>query len=423
MKVALINPSHLYLKQPHSQAPLGLMYIAAVLEEAGHEPIFVNLTGMTTDEGLKAIPEADLYGITGTIVDIGNINKLIVGLKTQFTAPVVVGGPCSVVPDALVGADSVVRGEGEVIIFEVIKDVEANRLKPHYIGKVVGKLDTLPLPARHLLGSLGGNIFVNNKKYKGEQSTVITSSRGCPYRCAFCSSPGFWSNKVRFHSPERVRDEVKHVIDTYGVYQFRFSDDSFTANPERAKRIADLLRPLDVMWRVSVRVNPHDMEMLERMRAGGCREVSFGVESFDQRVLDHLNKKTTVQDNMEAIRNAHNAGMVVRVLFMVGTPGQQSDTIDINIQRIEELSGYIGSVACTAYMPLPGSDIWNSPEKYGVIITDREYAGYNFYLFGPKGVREMPVAISHLNRDDQEVSEESLRFRDYLVRKGIANEG
>lgn len=418
MKIVLINPPHPYLKQPRSQAPLGLLYVAAALEKLGHDVSVADYTA-TSWKDIK-VPNADMYGITGTLIDVDSINRVIALVKDTSSSPVVVGGPCAEVSECIVGADSIVFGEGELIIEKVVREI--NNLSGEYHASAIKDLDALPYPARHLLTYHGGNIFANNKMYKGRYSTVITSSRGCPHNCAFCSSPSIWGS-ARFRSAESVAAEAGHIVNRYKIHQLRFSDDSFTAIPNRAVKIAELLKPLDVFWRVSIRVKPNGVEMFRAMYEGGCREVSFGIESFDQHVLDTLNKNTTVDDNIAAIKNAKKAGMVVRALLMVGTPGQRPDTIEKNTSVIDTLDGRIDSVSCTTFMPLPGSAIWRSPEKYGIQIVDTDYTNYNFYMFDKSGKRDTPMVITHINRDDKDVIEENATFRQYLINKRIANVG
>lgn len=420
MKIVLINPPHPYLKEPKTQSPSGLMYLAAVLEEAGYHVIIDNLTDAKDD---YLISQADLYGISGTVMDIPIINDIIARLKLKGKT-IMVGGPCAAASETIQGADSICFGEGEITILKMVKDFLKGNLSNGYQGESIQNLDKIPFPARHLIDYLGGRIFVRDYETKGEQSTVIMTSRGCSHHCAFCSSPGFrGGSRVRFRDIGKVIEEIKFVQDIYNVHQFRFSDDNFTMIPSRAMAMSKLMEPLNIKWRVSARVTPNKPEMWKAMYDAGCREVSFGIESFDQHILNRLNKRATVQQNKDALRNAHEAGLTARCLLMVGCPGQNKDSMRRNIDAINELKEYIASVSCTTFMPLPGSDIWDNPSKYGIKIINKDFTDYNFYLFGPDGRHKMKMVISHNDRIDNDVIQESEEFRNWLITEGIANEG
>ena len=120
------------------------------------------------------------------------------------------------------------------------------------------------------------------------------------------------------------------VENNFGITQFRFSDDMFTANIKHVTDICKKIKESDVIWRISCRVKPFTEDMAKTLLDAGCVEASFGIESFDNNVLKLLNKKTIASDNVKALEICAKVGIKTRVLFMIRTPGQTEKTVDIN---------------------------------------------------------------------------------------------
>jgi len=422
--VCLIYLPHPYLKDPTAQAPVGLLYIAAVLEKENIPVVLKNYSSWNMTDAIEDLPDCLLYGITATSLEIPIANEFSRKIKWRFPrARIIVGGPGVASPRHinLNFIDCMFFGEAESMISRVYKQAKTGTLPINYVGKNIENLDEIPFPARHLLDNQGGKIFAYGKEYKGTGSTIILSSRGCPHNCAFCASPSITDKKVRFRSPKNVAEEIKHVIDTYDIRQIRFSDDMFTANRKRVLELCKLLKPLDIVWRISCRAKPCDDELFQAMYDAGLREMSIGVESFDDNVLKFMNKGITVADNVKCLETCAKIGIKTRILFMIRTPGQTLRTVERNIEMLEKVPYDI--VACTTYVPIPGSDIWNNPDKYDIEIINKSLEDYNFYFFGKEGQLPLKDLIRFKSRDMDEVNRETKRFRDYLISTGKLNEG
>lgn len=427
--VILIYLPKPFLKQPDAQAPLGLMYIAASLEKHGKTVQIKNYASYSNEEAIENLPPAKLYGITATSLEIPQAGRFARMMKNKYIdAKIVVGGPGVYAFEGTgsinrEGIDSAFYGEGEYAILDVLEDAIKDTMKFDYVGEAIEDLDALPFPARHLLkDKLGGNIFAYDSNYMEGGSTVIISSRGCPFKCAFCSAPRLThTNKLRFRSPKEVAREMQHVVSTYNIKQFRFSDDMFTAGRKRVFELCEEIGKLDTVWRISCRVKPLDEDMLKAMWDAGCRELSFGIESFDDKVLAGLKKGTTGADNVKALILADKLGFKSRMLFMIRTPFQTPETIKINKYWIQRVPFAI--MACTAFVPIPGCDIWYNPDKYNIEILDRDLDKYNFYMFGPEGRVPIEPIIKIKNRNLDEFTKESEEFRDWAYDFGKVNEG
>jgi radical SAM superfamily enzyme YgiQ (UPF0313 family) len=341
---------------------------------------------------------------------------------------IILGGPgCSSVSEDLHDHslyDAIFVGEADESLVKYLNTMEPKPApEPLYFMTTdpPTDLDRIPQPSRDLIhGNLGGKIFAGGYEYFPGGSTTILSSRGCPYRCSFCAEAG---TKVRFRSPGDVVAEMLNVYARHGIRQFRFSDDSFTLDKYRVMEFCRLLQhnAVEFAWRVSCRVKPLDYDMLRAMVDAGCREFSFGIESFDDNVLRGLGKNTTAMDNMIALEKVSEVGGKSRILFMVRTPFQTADTIDLNKAFLSSVP--YATIACTSFVPLPGSAIWKDPEKYRIKIVNRNMDDYNFYFYGPGGRNHIKRLFLYLDRNTDEVESESEEFRSYLESTGRLNNG
>jgi len=185
MKIVLISLPHPYLRQPDAQAPIGILYLASILEQHNIDVEIKNYSSQYTHEAIADLPEADLYGITITSIELPQANRFAYLIREKFPKSIIcLGGPgtyTSEFTDWNV-INTICQGDGEHTILDIIHDVEKRCIKKIYHGKTVQNLDTIPFPARHLMrDNLGGNIFAYNKNYVGNNSTVLVTSRGCPF--------------------------------------------------------------------------------------------------------------------------------------------------------------------------------------------------------------------------------------------------
>ena len=288
-------------------------------------------------------------------------------------------------------------------------------------------LDALPLPARDLIDVIGGDVFARGQHFDGSRmSTVIISSRGCPFDCAFCASRPIWDGRVTKRSVESVLAEVEAVRDECGIREFRFADDTMNLDRKRLEAICAGLRRLDVFWRCSVRAAISDYDTFRMMHDSGCREISPGIETADQRVLDFLCKGTKVEDNRNLINWATRAGLYVRVLLMIGTPGEHPDTPEINRDFLATIDYHM--VSLTQFRPVPGSAIWRDPARFDCRILDRDVERYNFYFWrrGDDGTSE-PAPIESVIETDRlsraHLVDNMRRMREYVLATGKCNTG
>ena len=401
MRIILIDPPHPYLVQQRTQPPIGLLYLAGSLREGmqgvAHDPIICRLWDLSNAE-LDSIPEGDFYGISATSLDYPAAVEIALYLKKHRRRPVILGGfHATVCGDSEGVFDAICKGEGEVVIFEIANDIRHGKLKRIYTASRIENLDCLPWPARDLIDYQGGNIFAFNENYFQNGSSVIVGSRGCTFRCAFCGSVSLWNRQYRSRSPENVSKEIDYVIENLGIRQFRFSDEVFTMRKDYTYALCKLLKPLNIVWKCSTRVQLLDTELLKAMHDSGCREIAVGAESGDPSVLLALKKDQTPEEIYHCCQRITDAGINVRLLLMINTPGETEGTVDLNISLLERTPHVMVSLAI--FKPLPGCEIWENPSSYRIDILSRDLLQYNLQACRSNGSfniqNEPPVIYIH----------------------------
>lgn len=399
MNIVLLNP-RLKTWSPNVYVPLGLAYIAAVLEQEGYSVGIVDLNvERINDENLqRKVESADIVGITGMITEYGEVLRLVdIIKKVNAGVTVVLGGPlATTLPQELLQAsqaDFVVVGEGERTIVNLISAIEHdnsladikgvaykddNQIVVTEPAEPIADLDTIPFPSRHLLDM---NRYIKNHfdsfgiKLNGFgkiRSTNLISSRGCPYDCTFCFKD-MWGNKWRGRSPENIIDEMKLLNREYGVNGFFFTDDTFVLDRKRIIKFCELLKEggLNVAWYCNGRVNLMTKELLEAMYDAGCRGIAYGIESGNQQILDSMNKSITLDQVRKVVKWTKDTGINTTGYFMIGMLGETKATIRETMAFARELDLDFYGFSLTT--PFAGTELYDSALEAGLISTDNTH--------------------------------------------------
>jgi radical SAM superfamily enzyme YgiQ (UPF0313 family) len=386
MRCLLINPFC-----PISEGatpPLGISFLAAVLEKAGVEVKILDLTvypysKQTFSEFLNDF-NPEIVGITAVTMTFNGAIRTIQAVKEiNPTILTVMGGPhvtfCAV--ETLVkypALDLIVIGEGEETLVELTAEYSANKnwskvkgLAFRNGGKIIINekrdyldVNTLPLPARHLL-PLG--------RYRALHTPIsITTSRGCPFRCIFCVGRKMVGAKVRYRDPIVVVNEFE-MLAKMDFPQINVSDDLFTAKKSHCIDICNeiLKRKLSITWSSFSRVDTVTPDLLEKMREAGCKTISFGVETANSEILKTIKKGISIEKVEKALSMCRDAGIQSHVSFIMGLPGESPDTIRETQafgKTIERLGGFYGFHMLA---PFPGTAVRENNEEYDLkILTD-----------------------------------------------------
>jgi anaerobic magnesium-protoporphyrin IX monomethyl ester cyclase len=364
------------------------MYLGAVLERAGHDVAIVDLSGNLDWESVVPTLEADLFGITCVTPNFNIVRRISFLLPSD--RPIVVGGvhPTFLPEETLekVRCDAVVQGEGELAILEVIEDLNRGSLKKRYRGGLV-PVEAIPKPSRRL-------VDLHRYKPGGELTTPIYTSRGCPYRCHFCSK--ITETQFRILPLRHILEEIEETMD-YGYRHIVFGDDNAALRPRRLKELLQAIIPLGISFRLNQDARRIDSESLALAKKAGCTEISFGIESGSQKMLDLMNKQTTVEKNKKAILEARDHGLKVKAYFMVNFPGETEETVDETLRFAEETRP--DKWLLSSFAPLPGSDTFRNAEKYRVTWMSSNWEDY--YLVGKGGSFQPCFETEELTQERQ----------------------
>jgi anaerobic magnesium-protoporphyrin IX monomethyl ester cyclase len=364
------------MTKPHF--PLGLGYIAAYLRQQGHQ---VRLLLSLTPEVLLLqlqIFKPELVGISCMTPTFHQAVAICRVVKSHSSAVTVLGGPhVTALKEEILQAepevDYVVLGEGEQTIAELCQTLAQSDRQVSQIQGLVSRaadgtvqtgpprplikdVDSLPFPARDLvdMSRLGTHRYID----VGRVSATMISSRGCPFKCAFCSSHITMGKIYRFRSAQNVLAEIDELVGRYQVNHIALEDDTFTLNRDRVETICRELiqRNYDLTWYCLSRVESMDLELARLMRRAGCRLVSFGIESGNPDILQKIHKKISLSAARQAIEACYRAGLRSQCTFILGFPFDTQQTMADTLQFAQELSPTIAIFF--ALVPYPGTEMY-----------------------------------------------------------------
>jgi len=385
-RVLLINPPQIsagkfldgYQGTRPVLPPLGLAYIAACLEEHGLEvDIFDGMVESSPEKEIALNTRRyDLVGITATTFQVLLAYRLLQEIRSQNPEiPVVIGGPhvsCFPLEPLEKGlADFSVVGEGEEILPEIINAIETRkdfsaltgvayrsegRIYPAQGSGMVKDLDRLAFPARHLLPMKKYRTSaVRTRRYP---ALSMITSRGCSMQCSFCFNQLPYRKNLRFTCAERIMEEIIELVTRYGAKEIHFWDDNFLANRPRAQRLAEIIKAsrIDLSFDCEATINSFDPQTLEKLKAAGCYGVSYGIESGNQRILDLMGKKISLEQIRKVVRETQKLGLDVRGYFLFGYPTETKAEILDTINFSRELK--LTDATFSLFVPLPGTDAY-----------------------------------------------------------------
>jgi anaerobic magnesium-protoporphyrin IX monomethyl ester cyclase len=426
MKVLLINPPQLFYPgsdPPAGNLPLGLMYIAAVLEKAGYEAEILDAfmtdtsflkVGDTLEVGMpygKIREEIrrrkpDIVGIAAPFtcqaehaIRVGNIAKGIdPGILTVVGGPHVTAVPVEFLEEAK-NIDVVVVGEGEYAMVDIAKVFEGAKkisdvqgiayredglIKQNALRPFIEDLDELPYPAYHLVDM---EQYLNPKKieyrsFKDRAISMITS-RGCPFNCSFCSVHLHMGKMFRAQSVDYVINHIEYVIKKFGVKTIFFEDDNLTFDMKRFEAICDKIieKGIKFNWETpnGIRADYLTLNLLKKMKRSGCQSVFFGIESGDQCVLDNvIGKSLNLKKVVKVAKMCKDIGLKTAAFYIIGFPGEKKEnmmkTVELALRLKRDFD--VGMLLHVA-TPSLGTRLYEECVKKGYIeekLTSRAFA-------------------------------------------------
>lgn len=391
----IVPPTGLYIREDRCQTPIeelvtvaprppiDLMYMAAVLEKAGVEcrimdcPVEERTWNDYENQLRKFKPGAVFISITtptlaqdllaATIAkrDLSEVLTIAKGPHFHFRDKITL--------EAHRDLDVAIRGEYEQTAGELASDKDFNEImgityrqgdEIHSTADrpFIPDLDSLPFPARHLIG----NELYRRPDIDTPQTTIVVS-RGCPFKCVFCLSRVVAGTRPRLRSPENIIEEVQQCVSSYGIRDFLFRSDTFTANRKWLMEFCEALieSNLNIRWACNSRVDTLNREMLEKMETAGCWLIAFGIESGSQEILDTMKKGISKDQVRQALKLTRSEGIKSSIYFLLGLPWETQKTFRETIDFAKELSPDFIEFFYT--YPFEGTDLYDICVENGLL--------------------------------------------------------
>ncbi|MFH1776648.1 MAG: radical SAM protein [Candidatus Omnitrophota bacterium] len=410
--VVLIQPNYNYGKAAGGwgyNPPLGLAYLAAVLERNGSrvEIIDANVENLSPKQVAEYVMEINPAFIGISLMTTAHSYGIDIVKQLPESIMKIAGGPhATALPEEFLknGFDIVIRGEGEDTILDIVNQKTAKEIigisykdknggMYHNPNRVFLNINELPLPARHDLrnGGVDRPYFSAGNIYSPFGS--IFSSRGCPYSCYYCYKDvhGF---KFRARTVNNIMVEIKELVRRYGIKELDFYDDCFNYDMERACSIMRTIKEnklkLYIRFSNGLRIDKMNEELLKHMHEAGVRYIAYGIESGDQNILDRIPKRLRLQQIEQVIKMTKNIGIQVMGFFMLGLLGDTAESMQTTIEFAKKLR--LDYAQFTIATPYPGTKMWKIIKKDGRV--SQEYNKFHHHDYGDEKWL-MPEMASH----------------------------
>ncbi|MBO9567097.1 MAG: radical SAM protein [Niastella sp.] len=365
--------------------PLGILYISAYLEQQGYDNRIFDSTFSSFDKLCHALVEdkPNVVGIYTNLMTKLNVLRIIRFIKQEpqlVHTKVVLGGPevRNHLPNFLEQqADFIVLGEGEQTMLEVVQWVEGTSTKSlpeidgiAYLDEQQGvrqnrermklkNLDELPIPNRSQV-----DLQLYFDAWKGRHGTnaiSVSTMRGCPYSCKWCSR-AVYGQSYRRRSPKAVADEIAWIKTHYNVDSIWFVDDVFTVSHKWLQEFMEEVtsRNLVMPFECITRADRMNEEVILHLKASGCFRVWIGAESGSQKIIDLMDRRVEVGQVRDMIKLARHHGIQAGTFIMVGYPGETKEDIFETVHHLKTAEPDLFTITVT--YPIKGTPLYAEVE-------------------------------------------------------------
>ena len=410
-RVLLVSLRDSYMDSDRVMPPLGIMALESYM-------LFCRIDSRIENDfdlhNLEKYREYTHIGISCMTRQKDQAIEILHSVKKRFPEIIVIiGGPhadfylneCLSEP-----FDYIVIGDGELALEQIVTGKAETRVLKKPVS--VEQMNAFPLPYREPK-------FLNQYKFPmhDHRATTILTAKGCPMNCAFCEHAG---TKTKLYSPENVGLQIDQAL-AAGFDAIMFFDDIFCLSEKRVKSLCREIVKRQIPFRCFAHARTMSNAIADILASSGCVEVGFGAESGSQKILDNINKKTTIQQNMDLVRICNSKHIKVKAFLMLGLPGEDSETVNQTTTFLDFLmtntfidrNGKLSSndFDLGVYFPYKGTAIRDAIDQchntYDLFLehSPEQYKG--FYK-GKHGASETIVRTSALS------SEEIAELRDRL---------
>ncbi|HDY66922.1 MAG TPA: B12-binding domain-containing radical SAM protein [Candidatus Scalindua sp.] len=412
LDILLINPFSWTRGGNPAYLPYGILYLASYLRVRG---IQVDVFDANIDlrDPLNIIEEKrplaiGLSVLTGPVIN--EALKISRDTRRRFSDIKIIWGGLhpTLFPQYVLkedSADFIIQGEGEKSLFSLMSSLmkgkfdtsipnlgykEGDKIFINPISSNLIDLNLSPMPAWDLVNI---SKYIANRFFASRVLTMNTS-RGCPFKCAFCFNQGLPHQRWRALRAEKMYEQLIHLKDTYGINGIQFYEDSFDTDKNRVSGFCRLMNDnrTKVNWSHFSNIVYCNEEMLRIEKAGNCKYIEYGVESGSDRILKMVNKKQTVEMIERAFATCKKVGIKSAALFMIGYPTETMKELQETVDLVERLPAHI--LICTIYRPYPGTPL-------------HDYCVKNKNFHVPDSLEEQGefYRFSHMSDDIENMSE------------------
>jgi radical SAM superfamily enzyme YgiQ (UPF0313 family) len=373
--------------------PLGILYISAFLKEKNINVSVYDTTFKSVDEFKTHIyelkPEVIAFYVNlMTKLQVIQLTKWIKGEKELHHIKIIYGGPDithNTVDYLKVGASAVVIGEGEETMYELVQSFEENKSLEAVDGIAflneqgievktnarikIKEIDNLPFPDR---SAIDLNQYINTwKQFHGEGMISISTQRGCPYTCKWCST-AVYGQSYRRRSPHLVVEELEQLLATYPSNTFWFVDDVFTVSHKWLEEFTLLVeeKKLKIRYECISRADRMNEKVIELLKRSGCFKIWIGAESGSQKIIDAMDRRVDVMKVRSIIQQTQAQGILAGTFIMLGYPGETKQDIHETITHLKEANPHHFTI--TIAYPIKGTSLYNEIENEQMHTLDWE---------------------------------------------------
>lgn len=382
--------------------PLGLGYLASYMQQHGSSVHFFQpcedqdydsqLAAALHDHDPDMVCVSAMTPLFPRAVAICEMVKKTTGVRTVMGGHHVSAVGARVLEQSP-STDFAVIGEGEETLLELVSTLETGQSDLSGISGLawrdaggniitnaprgfIENLDSLPYPARGLADM--SRFRIHSYIDFGKKSATMITSRGCPFKCMFCSSRLTMGVKYRYRSVDNIMGEIHEIVNKYGIDHLVFEDDTLTIKRDRLGALCEAMAamPNTPTWYGLSRVDAMDFELASIMRRANCRMVAFGIESGSPDVLKKIGKKISIDQSVQAVDACRRAGLRTMCTFIVGFPFDTRETMQMTLNAAVRIGPTIALFF--PLTPYPGTEVYDKFLDSSLIPGD--VASWNHYI-------------------------------------------
>jgi radical SAM superfamily enzyme YgiQ (UPF0313 family) len=372
MKIGFIIPPDIYNFNPFKMHPLNTMYLSTILEENFGDKIdisVIDLRGVKKEHSHYYIPQCDLFLYSVATINFPEITRIVKKIRKIYPKSKHIAGGIHIdlyPEDSLSHFDVISLGEGDNLIVSIIKDAFNKKLQRIYKEHRRNDINNYPFPNRKYLPLPS---IVDRECFSGDHidlsGTSVLFTRGCCFKCHFCAN--LVQSIPRVRSPSNIIKELEYLKREYGIQGVVIRDDTIISpHYETSKKTLIAIGECNIKWRGNCRANGVPLNIIKLAKQSGCVSLATGIESVYQPTLNNINKRLNIEKAKEFFVMLKEEGIGIRINLIFGLPGEPPDIVQKTIKFIEEVNP--SSVFLSILIPIPGSEIFENPSKFGMKI-------------------------------------------------------